>query len=105
AAKGGTFLVWEANGTLAASWQAERLFLDNKGGVMPAPFDPVLSPDGTKVAYQQVRTYVSGTRYVTEGLIGISPLGPGAFHDILIGGDPTWLTSNRVAFSNGGISL
>lgn len=104
-AKGEQFFVYAPTGKLISSWTPERLFMDSQGGILTPPFDPVLSPNGDRIAYEQVRTYTSGGRIVTEGLTGITPLSAGGFYDILLYNDPTWLTNNRVMLGTGSISL
>lgn len=103
ARKGDRFVVWNRNGKVVASWRPDRLFTDPTHGTLMwenDPSDPVISPDGTKVAYEQTRAVMVSGSLRAEVLSGFGAVGGGAgLFEIVRASDPAWLTNTKAMLS------
>ena len=99
---GREFGVLRQNGDVVSVFTPLALFLDN-GGVMSPPADPTISPDGTRIAYSQLRMVTVDGKIKVEALTGVSRADRAQFVGrIVIGSDPAWITNDRLVMSRFG---
>ncbi|HJQ05402.1 MAG TPA: hypothetical protein VJ872_08160 [Nocardioides sp.] len=116
AMKGGTIVRLRQDGTVLNRITPEDLFVPDYATVTISPIQGAeISPDGTKIAYSQLRLehYGSSTDdynyFVTEAETSFTdasqPTGPDKY-GIVLGFSPSWVSNSRVALDvNGDVQL
>ncbi|WP_028657139.1 hypothetical protein [Nocardioides sp. J54] len=101
--KGSTFVRMRQDGTVLNRMTPRNLFLRDSDTVSITPvLDPEISPDGTKIAYSQVRLQSYSGRLVSEALTGVTDatgwVGPDRY-GIVEGWQPSWVTKSRLVLN------
>lgn len=106
--RGSSIVVMRQNGAVLSTMAPRDLFFEGAGTTvfMTEPGWPVISPDGTKFAYSQIRTRRNfENKLVTESLTSFTTstrLVPLNTYGLIQGSTPSWLTNNRVVLGKSG---
>ncbi|WP_121254547.1 PD40 domain-containing protein [Nocardioides ferulae] len=106
-ARDGAIVLMRQSGQVVGSTKPQDLFLPDAGTMWTTPIiEPVISPDGSRLAYSQLRAIRDFEgRIRTESLTAFADL-DGAIHSIEIGYQPSWITRGRAALNgNGDVDL
>ncbi len=106
--KGKTIVRMRQDGVVLNRITPKSLFVADGDTVMINPIqDPEISPDGTKIAYSQLRyeRYGNGGWYATEAETSFTDAAQWSepsTYGIMIGWQPAWITNSRVALNKEG---
>lgn len=106
-ARAGQIVRMLQNGAVLNVLTPRDLFLPSPGTLLITPIhEPVISPDGSKIAYSQLRSKQYDGRIRIEELTSVTDahaLSPTTTYGIASGREPSWITPNRVVLSSGGV--
>lgn len=104
--RGRSIDVLQQNGAVVNRLSPSSSFIEGSCSTMnvtPA-LEPTISPDGTKIAFYQVRLSNCAGSLRTEALatvVDALPSGPGTF-EVVIGSSPAWVSNERLVLRQGG---
>lgn len=107
-ARGGQIIRMLQNGVVLGVLAPPSLFLPSPGTLLITPIhEPVISPDGSRIAYSQLRSKDYSGRIRIEELTSFTDatgLSPTTTYGIVSGREPAWLSPTRVVLSSSGIA-
>lgn len=104
--RGSSIEVLQQNGAVVNRLSPPSSFIEGSCSTMsvtPA-LEPTISPDGSKIAYYQVRLSNCAGSLKTDALatvVDTLPSGPGTY-EVVIGSSPAWVTNDRLVLRQGG---
>lgn len=101
AVKGDSMVVFRPDGVRIAQFELPGLFIEGSCSTMheTPPLEAVISPDGTKIAWSQLRTSSCGGRITIDDLTAITdavPAGAPQLRGPFLGYTPSWLGSSKI---------
>lgn len=103
--RGGSIEVLQQNGAVVNRLSPPSSFIEGSCSTMsvtPA-LEPTISPDGSRIAYYQVRLSNCAGSLKTDALstvVDTLPTGPGTY-EVVIGSSPAWVSNERLVLRQG----